>query len=130
MGISFGSSRILRCYIKSDSTKTFSNMLHTYSVSGGRVSCGRASSRCQASFPKLTRDYVTENICQKVASKIPSNGQGLRLPIYLSGKADCKSNEDTNAWMDPLKKADVCSAAVTFYSVVGCQRGVDQWCNC
>ena len=132
--ISFGRSRSLRCYIKSDSTKTFSNMLHNYGVSGGRVSCGRASNRvpgrCQGSFPKLTRDFVTQNICGKVADKIPSNGQGLRVPIYLSGKADCKSNTDTNAWMDPVKKADVCCAAVPFQGVFGCQRGVDEWCNC
>ena len=132
--MTMGSSRTLRCYLKSDSTKTFSNLLHTYRISGGRVSCGRASNRvtgrCQGSFPKLTRDYVTENICKKILSKIPSNGQGLRVPIYLSGKADCKGNEDTNAWMDPLKKADVCCAAVPFYGVFGCQRGVDQWCIC
>ena len=114
-GFSFGRSRTLRCYIKSDSSKTFSNMLHTYSVSGGRVSCGRASNRvagrCQGSFPKLTNDYVRKNICSKVAG-IPNNGKGLKVPIYLSGKADCKSNTDTNAssaayliWMIPQSLA-------------------------
>ena len=131
-GFSFGRSRTLRCYIKSDSSKTFSNMLHTYSVSGGRVSCGRASNRvtgrCQGSFPKLTNDYVRKNICSKVAG-IPNNGKGLKVPIYLSGKADCKSNTDTNAWMDPVKKADVCCASVMFYGVVGCVKG-SAYCNC
>ena len=132
VAISFGSSRSLRCYIKSDSTKTFSNMLHTYGISGGRVSCGRASNRvpgrCQGSFPNLTRDFVTKNICPKV--EIPPNGQGLRVALYLSGKADCKSNSDTNAWMDPLKMGDVCCAALPLYGVFGCQSGSDEWCDC
>ena len=133
-GISFGRSRTLRYYIKTDSSKTFSNMLHTYSVSGGRVSCGRASNRvagrCQGGFPKLTNDCVRDNICKKVAG-LPSNGKGLKVPIYLSGKADCKSNTDTNAWMDPVKKADVCCAAVMFGGrrVLGCIKGSAD-CNC
>merc|ERR1712055_22731 len=132
MAISFGSSRNGRCYIKSDSTKTFSNMLHIYGVGLGRVSKSRASGRvpgrCLGSFPKLTRDFVTKNICPKV--NVPSNGQGLRVPIYLSGKPDCKGNTETNHWMDPVKKGDVCCAALPFYGVIGCQRGSDKYCNC
>ena len=132
LGISFGSSRGYRCYIKSDSTKTFSNMLHTYGGHCGRVSCGRASNRvpkyCQGGFPKLTPDFVSKNICNKAAG-ITSNGQIHKVPIYLSGKADCKGNTDVNAWMDPVKKADVCCQR-SLGNVVGCQKGSATWCNC
>ena len=74
-------------------------------------------------------------LCQQVylregGGRIPSNGQGLKVAIYLTGKANCKSNADTNAWMDPLKKAEVCCAVVPFYDVVGCQKGVEKWCRC
>ena len=135
MGFSFGSSRGYRCYIKSDATKTFSNMLHTYGGRCGQVSCGRAVGRvpryCQAGFPKLTPDFVSKNICEKVARKIP-NGKALKVPIYLSGKPDCKGNTDTNAWMDSVKKADACCGR-SFGNVVGCQKGSainGGQCNC
>merc|ERR1712192_315520 len=101
------------CYIKSDSTKTFSNMFHTYGGHRGRVTCGRASNRvpgrCQGGFPKLTPDFVTKKICNKAAG-IPSNGQVRKGPT------------DVNAWMDPVKKADVCCKRA-FGNVVGCQKG-------
>merc|ERR1712212_407218 len=132
MGISFGSSRGYRCYIKSDSTRPFRIMLHTYGGHCGRVSCGRASNRvpgrCQGGFPKLTPDFVSKNICNKAAG-IPSNGQIRKVPIYLSGKADCKGNADVNAWMDPVKKAEVCCQR-SLGNVVGCQRGSASWCTC
>ena len=126
--------RRLRCLIKSDSTKTSSNLLHTYTYTTHAGSCGRASgrvhSRCTGAFPKLTREFITKYICGKVEGRIPDNGQGLKVPIYLTGKADCKSNADTNAWMDPLKKAEVCCAAYLNLGPVGCQKGVDKWCSC
>ena len=111
----FQRSRNLNCFIKSDSTKTYSNRLHTYTYNTHAGSCGRAEgrvhSRCQGAFPKLTNDFVAKNICQKVAAKIPSNDpKGLKLPIYLTGKASCTKDTSTNAWMDPVRKGDACCA--------------------
>ena len=73
-------------------------------------------SRCQGAFPKLTDDFVAKNICQKVASKIPSNG--LKLPIYLTGKAACTKDPKPNAWMDPVRKGNACCVKL-FGKIVG-----------
>jgi len=53
------------------------------------------------------------------------------VPLYLTGKADCADNNQSNNWMDPVKKADVCCAAIPFLGVVGCKNdGVDKLCKC
>ena len=31
---------------------------------------------------------------------------GLKVPLYLTGKADCAGDGDTNKWMDPVKIPD------------------------
>ena len=50
-----------------------------------------------------------------------------QAPLYLTGKADCADNNQSNNWMDPVKKADVCCAAIPFLGVVGCKNdGVDK----
>ena len=62
---------------------------------------------CQGVFPNLTNNFVTKNICQNVTKKIPSNDiKGLKLPIYLTGKASCSKNTSKNAWMDPVRKGN------------------------
>ena len=87
----------LVCYLKSDSTKTSSNMLHTYTTNPGYTltypcwswpcsPCNFAArTMCPISFPKLTRDFISKkNICQKVAGKL-GIGQAVIVPIYLTG---------------------------------------------
>merc|ERR1712243_226488 len=105
----FQRSKTLYCYIKTDSTKTRSNLMHMYKYNTHVGSCSRAAgrvpSRCTGAFPRLTKEFVAKNICQKVAGRIPANDpNGLKLPIYLTGKAHCTRDTSTNAWMDPVKR--------------------------
>ena len=106
----FQRRRTLNCFIKTDDTKTYSNQIYTYNYDTHAGSCGRAEgrvhSRCTGNFPKLDDNFVGKNICQKVAAKIPANG--LKLPIYLTGKAACTKDTSTNAWMDPVQKGSAC----------------------
>ena len=58
----------------------------------------------------------------------------LKVPLYLTGKADCVNGAEanqSNKWMDPKKKADVCCADVAFMGigVIGCRNG-DKGCTC
>ena len=55
------------------------------------------------------------------------------MPLYLTGKADCVNGEEakqSNKWMDPVKKADVCCFGIMGVGVVGCRNGVDEFCEC
>merc|ERR1712112_398985 len=64
------------CYIKTDSTKTRSNLMRTYWYDDVE-SCRRAEAevprRCLGAFPKLTNEFVAKNICRKVEGNIPAN---------------------------------------------------------
>ena len=57
----------------------------------------------------------------------------LKAPLYLTGKADCVNGAEanqSNKWMDPVKKADVCCYGIMGFGVVGCRNGMDKWCKC
>jgi len=93
-----------------------------------KIDLSRVSSRCNDWAPELTRDYLSKEICSKIDNLTPT---GVKVPLYLTGKADCADNNQSNNWMDPVKKADVCCAAIPFLGVVGCKNdGVDKLCKC
>ena len=115
----------LVCYLKSNSTKTSSNMLHTYTTNAGYTltypcwswpcsSCNfSARTMCPISFPKLTRDFISKkNICQKVAGKL-GIGQAVKVPIYLTGACTSSKPNAPWAWMEPRKMADVCLSTMS-----------------
>lgn len=90
----------------------------------------RVSSRCNDWGPELTRDYLTENICSKIGNLTST---GVKVPLYLTGKADCVNGEEakqSNKWMDPVKKADVCCFGILGVGPVGCRNEVDEFCEC
>ena len=135
--LSMAKCRRIKCYIKPDSTKNSSNKLHTFAFRTcttwpDRLDCSRATGRvdrlCKANMPQLSREFITKEICQKVQGDFPPNG--LKVPLYLTGKADCAGDADSNGWMDPVKKPDVCCAALPFFGIIGCRSGVDKWCKC
>ena len=39
----------------------------------------RVPSRCEANMPKLSRDFITKEICQKVKGDFPPNGVKVAL---------------------------------------------------
>ena len=106
----------------------------------------RVSSRCNDWGPELTRDYLSKNICSKIENLSPTGvkvemmmtknkvgSPSLKVPLYLTGKADCVNGAEanqSNKWMDPVKKADVCCYGIMGFGVVGCRNGVDKWCKC
>ena len=38
--------------------------------------------------------------------------------------------KQSNKWMDPVKKADVCCFGIMGVGAVGCRNGVDEFCEC
>merc|ERR1712126_706096 len=133
-GMCMARCRQLSCVFKSTPTRFWDNKLTYYN----RDTCGfllrcntateRVSSRCNDWAPELTRDYLSKEICSKIDNLTPT---GVKVPLYLTGKADCADNNQSNNWMDPVKKADVCCAAIPFLGVVGCKNdGVDKLCKC
>ena len=44
----------------------------------------RVPSRCEANMPKLSRDFITKEICQKVKGDFPPNG--LKVGLYNLNK--------------------------------------------
>merc|ERR1712243_392731 len=106
----FKRSKTLYCYIKTDSTKTRSNLMHMYkynthvgSYQGGRQSPKQMHGCLSQTDKRIRRqEYLPEG-----GRKDPN---GLKLPIYLTGKAHCTRDTSTNAWMDPVSKGNVCCA--------------------
>merc|ERR1719154_430350 len=107
----WGTCRGIQCFWKSsNSYKTPSKTIHNWGTRtcGAGVSCtrahGRVPSRC-GSGAKLTAAEA-ELVCKKTANLPPL--QETRVPVYLTGKADCKDQNDPNSWMRTQLKGTAC----------------------
>ena len=96
--------RNLACFLKEGRTlKSPTLMSWKFRSCGsiGGLSCSAANDRVPSRCQKdLNNPSVQKDICNKKASSIPEWPGKLTVKVTKMGKADCKSNDANNFWMD------------------------------
>ena len=96
--------RNLACYLKEGRTLTSGTLLNwKFRTCGsiGGISCSRANDRVPSRCDRDLNDASLQlQICNKKASSIPQWPGKLTIKVTKMGKADCKSNDANNFWMD------------------------------
>ena len=64
------------------------------------MSCSRANDRVPSRCGGTPSSQEQRKLCDKV---LDSSKPFSLADVYVHGKADCKANSDTNAWMTPKK---------------------------
>ena len=96
--------RNLACYLKEGRTLTSRTLMSWKFRSCGSIgglSCSTANDRVPSRCYKNLNDASLQlQICNKKASSIPQWPGKLTIKVTKMGKADCKSNDANNFWMD------------------------------